>query len=380
LLRHHRALSLLFLACTSAIAQSNTFLDRSFSALDRHGISLSFQLYCDTLVGSRTSETAPRSTAFQFADLSIELDLAAWSPRLSHTQLFSSVHANGSYAADFLGSVQSVAGTASRPGIRVAEIWVEQSLAKSAQLRVGRIDANPDFGIVEIGGNFLNGAAGFDPTFADLPNYTDTRWGLELLLKRKYWRANLAAFAPLDGTGPLLMQEVGTDWQPSNWTGRVSLGFWQRAGRKPSFANINEEGAHGVYAVAEQKFWRHHRGKGRNEQAFSAFLQLGSAPSAFNVFTRHLGAGLIWTAPIASRDKDSAGLAIQRGKFTEHPAARFERSHETVYEAYYHLQLSQQLSVSPDVQYVIHPGGTGLIRNGLAFGARLNLSSESHRE
>jgi len=126
-----------------------------------------------------------------------------------------------------------------------------------------------------------------------------------------------------------------------------------------------------MYFVGEQQFWRRQRHYGKQTQSLSGFVQVGGAPSAFSIFTRHLGAGLVWNAPFARRDHDASGFAITRGRFSTDPAAGFDRPDETVIETYYRFQLLQQLSVSPDIQYAIHPGGVSKNRNTFAAGARM---------
>ena len=369
----------LILTVLAAHSQSNHFVD-TLSQLDRHGLSFSLAFSNDTLVGSRATASSPKASAFQFLDLAADLGLAHLSSHLSGTRAFTSLHLNGTYAADFSGAYQSPAGLICSPGIHLGELWIEHGFGKSAQIRVGKIDANTNFALVENATGFLNAAFGYDPTFFTLPNYSDTRWGGELFLHRRHLAANLAAFSLFDGTGPLLMEEIGADWQPANWKGRISFGAWQRTGKMLSFHDVNESGARGVYLVGEQKFWRHERRNGRAEQSLSAFVQLGSAPSAFSAFTRHISAGLAWNAPLARRDRDSAGFAITRGRFTTDPAAGFDQSHETVFEAYYRVQLMKQLSVSPDFQYAIHPGGLSANRNTYALGARMIFTLSSHTE
>jgi porin len=370
----------LMLALLSAAAAQSNSLDAAFQSLDRRGLSLSLQLYLDTLAGSRANPASPNSTAFQYVDVSTTLDLGRLSPRLSGTHLFASIHVNGSYAADFGGALQSFSGIATPAGTRLAEFWIEHRLGKSAQLRIGKVDANPDFAFVETASGFLNSAISYDPTSITLPNYSETRWGGELLLQHGHFRTNLAAFSPADGTGCLLMEEIGAAWQPADWNGRIALGAWQRTGKMASFSSLNESGAKGAYLTGEQKMWRHTRDNGKAEQSLSAYVQLGYAPSAFSALVRHVGAGVVWNAPLARRDGDSAGFAITRGRFTNHPAAEFDQSHETVVETYYRLQLSKQLSVLPDFQYAINPGGLTSNRNTYAVGARIIFSLNSHAE
>ena len=47
---------------------------------------------------------------------------------------------------------------------------------------------------------------------------------------------------------------------------------------------------------------------------------------------------------------------------------------ETTLELIYLAQISSWLSVQPDVQYVIHPRGTRLLRNATVLGLRVAIS------
>jgi carbohydrate-selective porin OprB len=379
----NRSLILLFLVLAPALSahcQSNNFINQAFSRLGQNGLSVSLQLYADTFAGTRANSGLPKAAAFQFFDLSSMFELRTLSPGLTGTRIFTSFHGNGSYAADFAGAYQSVAGISCPPGIHFAEVWIERPLTKSATLRLGKIDANADFASVEGAKDFLNAAFSYDPTFYTLPNYSATNWGGELLVHGEHRHANVAVFSPSDGTGPLLMEEVGAEWSPGGWKGRIALGAWQSTGSIPSFSGLNEKGSRGVYFVGEQTLWRQQRSNEKQEQSFTAFVQLGSAPAAFSTFTRHLGAGLIWNRPLARRDRDSAGLAVSRGRFTSDPTAAFDYRYETVFETYYRFQMSNRVSVSPDFQYAVHPGGVDSSHNVYVVGARITFSLNSPAE
>jgi len=47
--------------------------------------------------------------------------------------------------------------------------------------------------------------------------------------------------------------------------------------------------------------------------------------------------------------------------------------HETVFEAPYKITLTPWWSLQPDVQYVLHPGGSTEIPNALVLGLRIDL-------
>ncbi len=384
-MRRHFCLYALGLALvTSATAQSadaeRNLIGHVLTALDRHGLNLALQLYSDTLAGSPGAAATAHATSFQFVDLSADIHLGRFTRSLHHSDLYVSFHLNGNRNADFDTTYQSMVGITSPAGARIAEFYLQQDLGPDTRLKLGKIDANPDFAFVTVASGFMNSSFSYDPTFITLPNYSNTGWGSEFLWRHRYAHLHLAAFDPLQGTGTLLMQEAGLDWQPSGWNGRITLGSWQQTGQMPAFSGPRQGGARGYYVVTEQKIWRHLPRNSGTEQSLSAFVQLGSAPAAFSNFTRHLGAGIVWSAPLATRPADSAGFAVTRARFTSDRSPAFDRKHETVLELYYTLRLNACLSLSPDLQFAINPGGVSTNHNALAAGARIMLSLNAHSE
>ena len=366
-----RSLLVLVLAFTSLFSRGQ-ITTHDDSALHNYGIDLSLDLFSDTLLARGSSVSV--GTAQQFADFSADFDLARLSPHLASTHAFVSVHGNGSWSDN--DAIQSPSGLLADPGIRVPEVWLSHSFGPAIQLRAGRIDANRDFAAIENATSFLNTAFCYNPTFATLPNYSDTHWGSELFLKRKNLAAKFAIFAPAEDFATLSMEEFGMEWKRDSWPGRIAFGMWQHHGGIMSVDASEEFGSRGFYLTAEQKVWQESR-VGNKPSQLSAFINLGSAPPNFGSFTRHFSAGMNWSAPLTHREDDSAGFAIASGHLN---SAEFEYSHETVYETYYQLQLGKSLSLTPDVQYVVHPGGMRSNGNMVLFGARLKLSFHTGNE
>ena len=198
-------------------------LDPVFEALNRHG-SVPRSFLTDVFAGrdvDRNIHTAPF-----FLDLGATLALSHLSPVLAHTTAFTSLHLNQTAAGEFSTPIQSISNIQAQSGVSVAEFWVEQAIQPAIRLRAGKIDANREFAFVENGANFLNAAAGYTPAFVTLPNYNESRLGAELLLRSRKFHVNLAGFSPIQGTGVLLIEEVGADWSPDGWSGRISGGYW----------------------------------------------------------------------------------------------------------------------------------------------------------
>ena len=95
------------------------------------------------------------------------------------------------------------------------------------------------------------------------------------------------------------------------------------------------------------------------------YFQLSWAPPERNDVALWVGGGLMYTGPIPGRPGDLAGFTtISAGPTNRLPGLRSE----VVLEWFYRIQAVGWMTVQPDVQYFIHPGGDG--RNALVVGAR----------
>ena len=206
-------------------------------------------------------------------------------------------------------------------------------------------------------------------------------------------------FAP--GDGVLLVGEVALLARPDtvsmprhprfqigrgptrSYRGKIALGAWYYTARFPDLLDtlsdggpVRHRGSAGGYLIADQTVWS--AGHGR-PGALTAFVQLGLGDGRVNQIGGYLGAGLTITAPFPSRTQHAVGLAVAAARNGSH----YERAQrvtgipaagETTAELTYLAQLGPWLAVQPDVQYVIHPGGTRAVRNAVVLGLRVAVS------
>jgi len=88
--------------------------------------------------------------------------------------------------------------------------------------------------------------------------------------------------------------------------------------------------------------------------------------------------GLVYKGLIPGRDKDQAGIAFAYGNYSFEAAnidrdrGRNPRTYQAVLEFDYRIQINRFAYVQPVAQYIINPGGRGLVNNdtilGLHFG------------
>jgi len=81
-------------------------------------------------------------------------------------------------------------------------------------------------------------------------------------------------------------------------------------------------------------------------------------------------AGASYRGLVPGRDKDTAGFALYYGGFSRDLPGQ---TYELVLEWTYAIALTRWLTIQPDLQYVINPGGRSSVGNAVVAGAQLTV-------
>ena len=111
--------------------------------------------------------------------------------------------------------------------------------------------------------------------------------------------------------------------------------------------------------MLEQKLWHKVFYDKTNAQGIYAFLQYGHADEHLTDVSDHIGGGLSWTGPIPTRINDTLGAGFTYARLSPDAGAGFKDSYEMSIETFYGLQVTPNVLIKPDFQYIIHPGGVG---------------------
>ena len=107
-----------------------------------------------------------------------------------------------------------------------------------------------------------------------------------------------------------------------------------------------------------------------------SFLRMGFIPQPASPLSFYTDAGLVYTGLLSSRPKDKLGLAFCYGEVSRGYRSLGNSqgipgpSFESVAELTYFIRLSPCIALQPDIQYVLHPGGTRQHGNALVAGLR----------
>ncbi len=319
-----------------------------------------------------------------------------------------------------VGDLQAVNNADAPNRTRLYEFWYEQALFDGAlRIKLGKMDANADFAAPDYAGEFIHSSSGFSPTIP-LPTWPDPALGFAVFAEPVDWfylRAGVydalasgtrggfdTAFHSPDesfmicelGFRPKLSL-LGQEGLPGTYRvgGFYHSGEWDvyrddLGGRLPGRAH---RGNSGLYVVFDQLLYREPPAVKAtaellasvpamfssdllededDQQGLGAFFQFSWVPSDYNEITHHYGGGVQYVGLIPERDNDVVGIAVHHITLAGMVQSLEERYSETSIEMFYMYQLTDFMSIKPDLQYIVNPGGDG--RDAIVAGVRLEMS------
>ena len=295
----------------------------------------------------------------------------------------------GEPSANLIGDFQVVSNIEAGNHTFLYELWYKQTFGK-VETTIGLQDLNAEFAGSDVAGLFINSSFGIHSVISDniqAPIFPLTTPGLTFCWKTSEntcFKTALYKGCPIDFNankynlkwslnhlqGLLWVTEGQHSWmsgfQEKSNTLKTGVFFHQHC---PESDVINSETGnrltydYGFYLVGD------HQLATCEKHGLSIFYQLGVSPRNDNF--AYMGAGCLYSGLFSEKDNDALGLAIAHGMLTD------ERGKdETTVELTYKIQLTNQIYIQPNMQYVVHPGGTdmalknasvGLVRLGLEF-------------
>lgn len=286
--------------------------------------------------------------------------------------------ANGNNGA--MGDWMGMDGWDWRQINQISEIWYQQKLLQDKiRLKVGKQDANIDFGYLNSGWDFINTAFSVNPT-VPMPTYPDQSFGFMAEINPKSWLSIRDGIYSKNNC-PFNITEI--EFRPviKKLPGRYSIGAWEMSDSSGfdvaqsydynaalTYYNTYNRNF-GMYAQFEQMVYKENKENDNDMQGLVAFGQFGVSPSNRNDMARYVGGGLEYLGPFKNRDKDKIGIAVASGNFASRLSdITSQIGDETVIEAFYRIQFNPWFYLQPDVQYIMNP--SGIYPNSVAVGLR----------
>lgn len=273
----------------------------------------------------------------------------------------------------------------------VSEFWWERGLSDGlVTVRLGKIDANADFGVVDLGGDFVNSSFGMQPNVL-MPAWPHPAMGVEAFLAIFDWlNFNLGVFDGaadgrtwgFSGTGTTFtIGELKAQWSllDGRLPGDAHVGIWYHSDQFDDVTPLGGsstaltfrsrhlrksrvgmdaagdvyDGNHGVHMGLDQLVYKESWDQD-NPQGLGVFLQYSWAPEDRNEIHNYFGTGLVYKGLLRGRDDDVIGLGLAYADFSKFLP---DMDHETAIELFYKWPFLDYFTVQPDLQYIVRPGG-----------------------
>ena len=131
----------------------------------------------------------------------------------------------------------------------------------------------------------------------------------------------------------------------------------------------------GFYLLGQQLLWEQTRGKPHAPHLSVFSGATWSPPTGVTEMPWSGFLGTSWQGPLPARPSDHLYVVGQIGNFSSSYASSVGQSangaFESVLNAGYIFKITEELSVQPDIQYIIRPGGFGESSNALVLGLQI---------
>ncbi len=302
-----------------------------------------------------------------------------------------------------VGSAFGVNGDfAPREAINIIELWYQQSFFDEAlQIRLGKLDLTGGFEhrgcpvsfdcnafANDENAQFLNSALVNNPTIP----FPDNGLGVIAYFNPEsdwYLSAGAAdAQADKRETGFntafhdedyfLYMTETGITPRLGSANGDLQgayrVGMWYSPEpRANSDADKLYRDDTGLYLSADQMLIKENNTPD-DTQGLGLFGRYGYAPGRTNDIPNFVSFGMQYQGLLDGRDEDVLGVGYARGYFSDRADVTYRNDYESVIETYYNAQLTGWLNLTPSVQYVTHPGGTGSTQDAVVAAVRVTMT------
>ena len=289
-------------------------------------------------------------------------------------------------------AAEPVTNLGAAPYTQLTELFLEQAAFEDRlRIRIGKQDANRDFGTPRLGGDFLNNSFGMFPT-APLPTFPATGLGAIVLAKPVAWLTGKLAIyegSPLTGgigltrafepgggytlaAGAVATHRLGPAGHDG---GTTSGGVWRQSGdfpevdAGPGAAPRRFDHDAGWFVQHDERIYLHPDDRD-DPRGLTVIVRASWAQPDRTAITRYAGGSLAWRG-IGPRRDDTAGIGAGYLRIAQPLAGSPGPKSEWFTEAFYTLRLTGFVTLQPDVQAFRHPGGDG--SDALVAGIRVQL-------
>jgi porin len=358
--------------------------------LAERGLTLDFVYAAEVFANAAQVTPGSNTALLGHLDVGLTLDFEALGLWRGGKLYVLGQNSHGHGINELVGSSASISNLEAPPYTQLGEFFFEQRLFDELiTLRLGKQDANREFGTPRFGGNFINNNFGMLPS-APLPSYPTNGLGAALIVRPLEWLAVRAmliegqpqvgsfgfdtAFQP--GAGYFLAGSLAATHrygaQDGNG-GTTSAGFFRQEGALDEVGDVPRprtfSSGYGFFVQNDERV-QLNPGDKDDPRGLTFICRAGwSQPDRYSI-ALYAGASLAWHG-LGPRMDDTVGIGFGTFTVAQQLNGAAGPGAEFYVEAFYKWRLTHFLSLQPDVQYYRAPGGDG--HEALLVGVRLKV-------
>ncbi|MEM1136902.1 MAG: carbohydrate porin [Bacteroidota bacterium] len=292
----------------------------------------------------------------------------------------------GTPTSNLVGDFQPISRNEATERTGLFELWYQHRIGRLSIL-AGLHDMNTSFGTSKFGGGSTNSAFGMFPSIA--PNLGNTfsifpRTMPGLYLKYASEKITLQGAIYTGEQNTVEEDPFNVQWnfeeslflvgevhlkrmREKTEMGIIKLGAIYHSGNFPALASstLQRKRNLGVYLITDQMLLCETADKG---QGLGFFLEAGIAPGNQNMIDFFSAGGVVYKGLFPKRDNDVLFFGTVNSLLDENfiDSLPFPRDRSrTILEMNYLLKINENISVQPDIQYIIDPSVNSSLRNAL---------------
>ena len=350
--------------------------------------------YTIDVVGPVSGGLERRGEVLDNLDLIADLDLGkaiGWDGATLHGYLLAN---NGGIPNDNAGTLQGIDNIeVARQGARLYELWLEAPLGEHTSVRAGLYDLNSEFYANDSAGLLINPSFGIGSELAATgPNGPSIFPSTALSVRLNHpWDGGYVRGAVLNAHAGVPGDPDGVDLEfddgalviaEAGLTGnlRLSVGVWRYTDDQDDIRDVTPGGepvsrtAQGVYVSGERVL----AGDETSTQV-TGFFRAGVSDGDTSPFKGGWQAGVLVERAFKDRPDSAFSVGVQQGYLSAKMRANMigggldASNAETGLEVTYSDRLNDRISLQPDLQVILDPGGESGADPVLVLGLRLTV-------
>ncbi len=357
------------------------------SWLDERGIDIEMvytgETFSNLRGGLNTSGASEYRSNF---DMTLTADAEKFGLRPGSIFIYTQLGHGMGITEKHVGDAQTLSNLDACNFFQVSEYWIEQLFFdRQLRIKVGKQDSNIDFVAVDYGEDFIGSSFAVIPTIP-MPTFCDPGLGVAAFWEPEDWISLGAGYYEGDPKGSTSGFNTAFGNHGGSFTigelalktsfgaqkdlpGTYRFGGWYHSS---DFEEVGDDadtdvfaGNHGFYLAFDQMLYHE---QNDSDQGLGTFFQFGWAPENRNEIDRYFGIGLSYVGLLTGRDEDITGIGLAQALWSNRMD---DVTRETAIELFYKAQLTEFMSIQPDIQYIANPSGNG--DDALAFGVRFEI-------